>query len=69
MQATEIVDRRYFDSVYARTPGGILIEIAATKQPGFTIDEDHTTLGIQLCLPPRLEAARQEIEAALPQLD
>ena len=38
LQATPVIDRFYFRSVYFREPGGILYEIA-TLGPGFTTDE------------------------------
>ena len=36
---TEVRDRRYFQSIYFREPGGVLFEIA-TMTPGFAVDED-----------------------------
>lgn len=62
---TEVIERYYFQSVYFRTPAGILCELA-TLGPGFTVDESATTLGEKLALPPFLEAQRKAIEAALP---
>ena len=38
LNATPVIDRFYFHSVYFREPGGILFEIA-TNPPGFTVDE------------------------------
>ncbi|HZU11491.1 MAG TPA: ring-cleaving dioxygenase [Chloroflexota bacterium] len=64
---TPVLDRGYFHSVYAREPGGVLIEVA-TDGPGFTLDEAESDLGVQLSLPDRLEPRRHEIEADLPQL-
>jgi glyoxalase family protein len=64
---TEVVDRFWFKSVYFLEPGGVLFEIA-TDGPGFTVDEDVTTLGQRLVLPPWLEQRRDEIEAGLPVL-
>lgn len=64
---TEVIDRFYFKSVYFRTPGGILFEIA-TDGPGFTADEDLDKLGEGLALPPFLEPARAQIEAGLPEI-
>ena len=61
---TEIIDRYYFKSIYFRTPAGILFELA-TNGPGFTVDEPEAELGQKLCLPPFLEAQRNEIEANL----
>ncbi len=65
---TEQKDRQYFRSVYFREPGGVLFEIA-TDQPGFTIDEPLTELGMALKLPPFLEPRRKELEAVLPSLE
>ena len=36
---TPVIDRDYFWSIYFRTPGGVLFEIA-TNEPGFDSDED-----------------------------
>lgn len=65
---TPPVDRHYFRSVYLRGPEGLRIEFA-TEGPGFTLDEAPGELGTRLCLPPWLEARREEIEAGLPELD
>jgi glyoxalase family protein len=65
LNITPQLDRRYFQSVYFREPGGVLFEIA-TDGPGFTIDEPEATLGRALKLPPWLEERRFEIEALLP---
>jgi glyoxalase family protein len=62
---TEVIDRFWFKSVYFLEPGGVLFELA-TDGPGFTVDEDPTTLGEHLVLPPWLEAHRKEIESQLP---
>jgi catechol 2,3-dioxygenase-like lactoylglutathione lyase family enzyme len=59
---TPVMDRQYFHSIYFREPGGVLFEIA-TDPPGFLIDEPQGELGMQLKLPPWLEAARPRIEA------
>jgi len=67
LASSPIIDRAYFKSLYYREPGGVLFEIA-TDTPGFAIDEPVETLGQKLSLPPRLEAHRTEIEAALPKL-
>lgn len=64
---TEVIDRFYFQSVYFRTPAGILFEIA-TDGPGFTADESEDELGKKLALPPFLESQRSQIEADLPSL-
>lgn len=64
---TDQRDRRYFESIYFREPGGILFEIA-TDPPGFTRDEDAADLGSELKLPPWLESDRERIESSLPPL-
>lgn len=57
-----VIDRYYFKSIYFHEPNGCLLEIA-TDGPGFFIDEKE--LGSKLCLPPRLEPKRKEIERML----
>lgn len=68
MQATPVIDRQYFTSIYFREPGGVLFEVA-TDQPGFGIDEPAGTLGTELRLPPQYEAQRAAIAAHLPPLE
>lgn len=68
LRPTEIIDRKWFESVYVRTPGGVLIEFA-TKTPGYTVDEPLEELGGTLVLPEWLEDRRAEIESSLPELD
>lgn len=58
-------DRQYFHSIYFRSPGGVLFEIA-TDAPGFLYDEPVEALGQALRLPPWLEPRRDEIEEMLP---
>ena len=65
---TEVIDRFWFKSVYFLEPGGVLFELA-TDGPGFAIDEDPSSLGQRLILPPWLEPQRREIEHRLPPLD
>ena len=67
LRPTEVRDRQYFRSVYAREPGGVLFEIA-TDPPGFAVDEPADRLGEALKLPPQYEARRTQIEARLPEL-
>ncbi|MFC6764451.1 ring-cleaving dioxygenase [Natrinema soli] len=67
LRPTEIIDRKWFESVYAREHGGVLFEFA-TKEPGYTVDEDLEELGERLVLPEWLEDRREEIEAGLPEL-
>ncbi|KZN26464.1 hypothetical protein A4G99_20650 [Haladaptatus sp. R4] len=47
---TEIIGRKYFQSIYSREPGGVLFEIATTGA-GFTVDESLDELGSSLTLP------------------
>jgi glyoxalase family protein len=63
-QATPVIDRFYFRSVYFREPSGVLFEIA-TLGPGFAIDEDPARLGESISLPPPLEPRRAQIERGL----
>ena len=65
LNATPVIDRCYFHSVYFREPGRVLFELA-TDPPGFAIDEPAETLGEGLKLPPWLEPHRREIEGVLP---
>lgn len=68
LRVTEVRDRCYFNSIYFREPGGVLFEVA-TIQPGFTIDEDVSSLGRGLKLPPWEEKYRPSIEANLPAVE
>jgi glyoxalase family protein len=62
------IDRYWFHSLYFREPNGILFEIA-TDGPGFAVDEDPTTLGEKVVLPPFLESRRESIVARLKPID
>ncbi|MDO5631263.1 MAG: VOC family protein [Paracoccus sp. (in: a-proteobacteria)] len=59
------IDRRYFQSIYFREPGGNLLEIA-THGPGFTVDEPLAGLGRGLILPPQLEHQRDKLVRDMP---
>ncbi|MEO8757835.1 MAG: ring-cleaving dioxygenase [Devosia sp.] len=63
-QLTPVIDRDYFFSVYFRTPGGVLFEIA-TNEPGFNRDEDTAHLGEVLKLPRQHEHLRAQLEKTL----
>jgi glyoxalase family protein len=63
-QLTPVIDRDYFFSVYFRTPGGVLFEIA-TNEPGFNRDEDTAHLGEALKLPRQHEHLRAQLEKTL----
>jgi glyoxalase family protein len=58
---SEIKDRNYFHSIYCRSPGGVLVECAATAPGGFARDEPYDQLGHALLLPPWFEERRDEI--------
>lgn len=62
---SEIKDRNYFHSIYVRSPGGVLVECAATAPGGFAKDEAFNQLGTHLLLPPWFEHRREEILAML----
>jgi glyoxalase family protein len=63
-QATDIIDRQYFHSVYFREPSGILFELAS-RDIGFDYDEPVESLGEALKLPPPYEQYRGELERRL----
>ena len=67
LSPTEPIDRHYFTSIYTRESQGILFEFA-TCGPGFERDEEASSLGEKLVLPPQLEARRDELEALLPDI-
>ncbi|APX96166.1 ring-cleaving dioxygenase [Natronorubrum daqingense] len=67
LRPTEVIDRKWFESVYAREHGGVLFEYA-TAEPGYTVDEELDELGERLVLTEWLEDRREEIEAGLPEL-
>lgn len=64
LKVTEVKDRKYFQSIYFRIPGGVLFEVA-TEGPGFLIDESNEELGGSLKLPDWQELHRAKIEAGL----
>jgi glyoxalase family protein len=63
-QATDIIDRQYFHSVYFREPNGVLFELAS-RDIGFAYDEPVEALGEALKLPPQFEGYRAELERRL----
>jgi glyoxalase family protein len=58
---SDVKDRGYFFSVYLRTPGGALFELAYSTPEGFLIDEAEDELGTHMCIPPHWEHRRAEI--------
>jgi glyoxalase family protein len=65
LNATPVIDRVHFHSVYFHEPGGVLFEIA-TNAPGFTVDEKVEELGTHLTLPKWLEPMRKDLVGVLP---
>ena len=61
---TPVIDRDYFWSIYFRTPGGVLFEVA-TNEPGFDRDEDTAHLGEALKLPKQHAHLREKLETFL----
>ena len=45
VDVSEVKDRGYFDSIYVRTPSGVLFEAAVSKPKGFLTDEPVRNLG------------------------
>ncbi|MDG5766239.1 VOC family protein [Balneolales bacterium ANBcel1] len=69
LQPTPVIDRHVFQSVYFRTPAGVLFEMA-TDPPGYkSVVEREEDMGRELFLPPWLESQRNKIEAALDPLE
>lgn len=64
LQVTQVLDRKYFTSIYFNDPDGHILEIA-TLDPGFLVDEDRRELGTHLMLPEWLEPHRARIEQEL----
>ncbi|KAA1018385.1 ring-cleaving dioxygenase [Pseudonocardia sp. EV170527-09] len=63
---SELKDRKYFKSVYVRTPSGALFELAVTHdEGGWTCDESPHELGTRFQLPEQFEDRREEIFAKL----
>ena len=63
---SDVKDRGYFFSVYMRSPGGALIELAYPAEQGFLIDESEDELGTHMCIPPHWENRRSEISQLEP---
>ena len=63
---SDVKDRGYFHSVYLRSPGGTLFELAVSTEQGFLIDEPADELGTHMCIPPHWEDRRGEIDQLEP---
>ncbi|GAB3165706.1 VOC family protein [Amycolatopsis sp. NPDC004378] len=67
---SELKDRKYFKSVYVRTPSGALFELAVTHADGgWTCDESPHELGKRFQLPEQFEHRREEILGRLEPID
>lgn len=63
---TNVHDRKYFRSLYARDPAGILTEYA-TDAPGFSVDENPDHLGERLFVPETDVDRVEDLRVMLPQ--
>jgi glyoxalase family protein len=67
---SELKDRKYFKSVYVRSPGGALFELAVTHaEGGWTCDESPKELGSAFQLPEQFESRRAELLDQLEPID
>ncbi|GAB3698258.1 ring-cleaving dioxygenase [Corynebacterium nasicanis] len=63
---SELKDRKYFKSVYVRSPSGSLFELAITDEAGgWNCDESPEELGTKFQLPGKFESRREEILSQL----
>ncbi|NIB98950.1 VOC family protein [Halobacterium sp. R2-5] len=67
LNVSRVRDRYFFQSLYVREPGGILVELA-TEEPGLAADEAVGELGETLVLPDQFVEDRDLIESQLPPL-
>lgn len=67
LNPTEVINRRFFYSVYFRSPGGVLFEIA-TDGPGYKSVQPEEKMGKELYLPGHLDSRREMIEKRLPEI-
>lgn len=56
----ELKNRKYFEALYFREPGGILIELS-TLLPGMMHDEDEDSLGKHMLIPPHFVNQAEDI--------
>lgn len=62
---SEQKDRNYFKSVYVRSPGGALFELAWTTPEGWAKDEPPGQIGKTLVFPPWFKDREAELRAGL----
>lgn len=69
LSPTGVIDRHVFKSVYFRSPGGVLFELA-TDGPGYaSVAKSEEQMGRELFLPPWLEPDRDRIIKRLPPIE
>ena len=66
---SEQKDRMYFKSMYMRSPGGAMFELAWTVPEGWAKDEPADAIGKSLVFPPWFEDRRAELVAGLEAAD
>jgi glyoxalase family protein len=67
---SELKDRKYFKSLYVRSPGGAMFELAVTHSDGgWDCDESPKELGSRFQLPEQFEHRRDELLGQLEQID
>lgn len=66
---SEQKDRNYFKSVYVRSPGGALFELAWTTPEGWAKDEPPGQIGKTLVFPPWFKDREDELRAGLEQTE
>lgn len=66
---SEQKDRNYFKSMYVRSPGGALFELAWTVPEGWAKDEAPGAIGKSLVFPPWFEHRRAELMEGLEQAE
>jgi glyoxalase family protein len=66
---SEQKDRNYFKSMYMRSPGGALFELAWTVPEGWAKDEAPDAIGQSLVFPPWFEDRRAELMEGLEKAD
>ena len=62
---SDVKDRGYFDSIYVRTPGGVLFEATVSHDDGFTCDEPADRLGHEVMVSPQFSESREALVAQL----
>lgn len=62
---SDVKDRGYFDSIYVRTPSGVLFEACVSHNPSFLCDEPRETLGTKVMMSPQIQANEEEVMAII----